>query len=126
MQDNAKLPEGLPAPELIRFGYVERRREDRYLARTAVRVRIREQDHEGMTVDISRHGLRVALPEPVDVRRGSPVSVGLTSVQKKRNALDLMDVSYRVVGQRSMDDGALLMLERVTDRIPGWTIFSRN
>lgn len=102
------------APELLRFGYVERRREERYLARTSVQLRMRERTFSGMTLDISWHGLRAEFPDSVDARRGTPVFVGLPSMQKKREFLDLMEIPYRVVGSRDLTGTTQLMLERVS------------
>ena len=101
-------------PELIRFGYAERRREHRYLARTAVTVQIQDTAIDGMTQDLSWHGMRILLPAEVEVKQGSMIKVGLTTMQEKRGAIDLMNIPYRVAGFRYDKDGTLLMLERIT------------
>ncbi len=100
-------------PELIRFGYVERRREDRYLAETKVDVRIASRTFEGSSKDISTRGMRIQLQDHVDIRQGATVKVGLVSLQQKKSATNLMDIPYRVVHTLDGDEGTVLMLERI-------------
>jgi hypothetical protein len=100
-------------PELIRFGYVERRREDRYLAETRVEVRVGGSTYQGMSRDISTRGMRIALDARVDVRPGTMIKVGLLSLQKKKAETNLMDIPYRVVNTRLEEARCILMLERI-------------
>ncbi len=100
-------------PELIRFGYVERRREDRYLAETRVDVRIGAASYAGMSKDISTRGMRIRLDTRIEVKTGMMIKVGLVSLQQKKAATNLMDIPYRVVNSRQEEDGCVLMLERV-------------
>jgi hypothetical protein len=100
-------------PELIRFGYVERRREDRYLAETKVDVRIGNRNFEGISKDISTRGMRIQLHEQVDIKQGATVKAGLVSLQQKKSATNLMDIPYRVVHTLDGDEGTVLMLERI-------------
>jgi len=100
-------------PELIRFGYVERRREDRYLAETRVEARIGATTYSGMSKDISTRGMRIQLETPVEVKPGMMIKVGLVSLQQKKAATNLMDIPYRVVNSRREEGGCTLMLERV-------------
>jgi len=106
------LPEQL-RPELIRFGYVERRREDRYLAETRVAVGIGGNVYEGFSKDISTRGMRIQLDQHVTVKKGIAVKVGLVSLQRKKSGINLMEIPYRVVQTAAGDDGTLLMLERI-------------
>jgi len=105
-------PEDL-RPELIRFGYVERRREDRYLAETRVDVGIGGKVYQGLSKDISTRGMRIQLRKRVDVKKSASVKVGLVSLQHKKSAINLMDIPYRVVQTRDKEEGTVLMLERV-------------
>ena len=114
VQDRVELEQQLLNPVVIRYGYVERRRENRYLAKTAVELLVREERHTGMTVDLSWHGLRVVLPEAVDVKQGAMLKVGFPSMQKKRDNLDLMNMTYRIVNY-TQHEGTVLMLERLVD-----------
>jgi len=100
-------------PELIRFGYVERRRKDRYLAETNLDVRIGNRTFEGASKDISTRGMRIQLQECVDVKQGATVKIGLVSLQQKKSATNLMDIPYRVVHALGGDEGTVLMLERI-------------
>ena len=106
------VPDELLAPELIRFGYVERRREERYLAETAVEVLTGGKRVKGRTRDISTHGLAVLCDEALDLEVGSEIEVALVSLQKKRPSLNLMAVPYRVM---KIEHGSVtaLMLERL-------------
>ncbi len=107
------LPADGMRPELIRFGYVERRREDRYLAETRLDVKIGNKAYEGMSRDISTRGLCIQLEAKVDPKPGAGVKVGLVSLQQKKSATDLMDIPYRVVDVHHEESGSTLMLERV-------------
>jgi c-di-GMP-binding flagellar brake protein YcgR len=111
--ESLSLPVEYLQPELIRFGYVERRREDRYLAETRVDVRIGERTLQGMSRDISTRGMRILLDEKTDVRKGVTIKVGLVSLQQKKSSTNLMDIPYRVVATRDRDNATELMLERV-------------
>ena len=99
--------------ELVRFGYVERRREDRFLAETRVDVKIGGRSLEGMSKDISTRGIRIQLMERLAVKPGTPVKVGLVSLQQKKSSTNLMDIPYLVVNALNKDEGTVLMLERV-------------
>jgi hypothetical protein len=113
VKDKVSLTAEQLRPELIRFGYVERRREDRYLAETKVDVRIGNSSFEGISKDISTRGMRIQLQEHVDIKQGATVKAGLVSLQQKKSATNLMDIPYRVVHTQSGDEGTLLMLERI-------------
>lgn len=114
-QDIERLPV-VPAPELIRFGYVERRREDRYLAETAVEVIARGTRLKGRTRDISKRGLAVCVEESLAVAVGEEIRIALVSLQAKRPKLDLSQVPYRVVNTDGQGGATMLMLERVRDK----------
>jgi hypothetical protein len=98
---------------LIRFGYAERRREDRYLAETRVEVRFGGGVFKGMSKDISSRGIRILLEECIGARKGVTVKVGLVSLQQKKTATNLMDIPYRIVNSRDTDAGTELMMERI-------------
>lgn len=107
----------MPAPELIRFGYVERRREDRYLAETAVEINARAGRVKGRTRDISKRGLSVRLEQPLAVAVGEEIRVALVSLQAKRPSLDLSKVLYKIVKIDARDGATTLMLERQRDKL---------
>ncbi|TCK17457.1 PilZ domain-containing protein [Thiogranum longum] len=99
--------------DLVRFGYVERRREDRYLAETRVDVKIGDRSLEGLSKDISTRGIRIQLNKCLAVKPGAPVKVGLVSLQQKKSGANLMDIPYLVVNSVNNDEGTVIMLERV-------------
>ena len=101
-------------PELIRFGYVERRREDRYLAETRVHVSIGGTVYQGLSKDISTRGMRIQLQKHREVKKGIAVTVGLVSLQAKKPGTNLMNIPYRVVRAASQQEGTVLMLERIS------------
>lgn len=113
VQHRLSLPQEYLQPELIRFGYVERRREDRYLAETRVDVRIGEKTLQGMSRDISTRGMRIQLDRQVVVKKGITVKLGLVSLQQKKSSTNLMDIPYRVVGSHDREAGTEVRLERV-------------
>jgi c-di-GMP-binding flagellar brake protein YcgR len=113
VQQKLSLPPEHLQPELVRFGYVERRREDRYLAETRVDVRIGDKLLQGMSRDISTRGMRIQLDRRVAVKKGITVKLGLVSLQQKKSSTNLMDIPYRVVGSSDQDAGTMLRLERV-------------
>lgn len=113
VSEKLSLPPEYLQPELIRFGYAERRREDRYLAETKVDVRIGEKSVKGMSKDISTRGMRIVLDEKTTARKGVTVKVGLLSLQQKKSSTNLMDIPYRVVNSRDVETGTELMLERI-------------
>jgi len=113
VKDKLSIPPEDLRPELIRFGYVERRREDRYLAETRVKVSIAGKVCTGLTKDISTRGMRIQLHKRVDVKKSTCVKVGLVSLQPKKSGTNLMDIPYRVVQTRDEEEGTVLMLERI-------------
>lgn len=106
----------MPAPELVRFGYVERRREDRYIAETSVEIQARNGRVKGRTRDISKRGLAIRLEQPLSIAAGEEIKVALVSLQAKRPSLDLSKVPYRVVKVETADGVTTLMLERLRDK----------
>ena len=113
VKDKISIPPEDLRPELIRFGYVERRREDRYLAETRVNVSIAGKTYTGLSKDISTRGMRIQLHKCVDVKKSTCVKVGLVSLQQKRSGTNLMDIPYRVVQTGDEEEGTVLMLERI-------------
>ncbi len=99
--------------DLVRFGYVERRREDRYLAETRVDVKIGDRSLDGVSKDISTRGIRIQLKKNITVKPGAPVRVGLVSLQQKKSSANLMDIPYLAVNSLDNDEGTVIMLERV-------------
>jgi c-di-GMP-binding flagellar brake protein YcgR len=112
VRDRVEMAAASLRPELVRFGYVERRREDRYLAETRVDVKVGNSNFQGMSKDISTRGIRVHLEQDLDVQLGDRVSVGLVSLQKKKTATNLSNIPYKVV-KIIREAGTTLMLERV-------------
>ncbi len=106
--------DGVKAAELVRFGYVECRREDRYLVETAVNMVSGKQEISGTTRDISTRGMSVRLAASSQLEVGQELRIGLVNLQKKKSGTNLMDIPYRVV--KTDDRQQLVMLERIIGR----------
>lgn len=108
-----ELSQDILNPDLIRFGYVERRREHRYLARTAITVTVKEKEFSGFSSDISWHGLCVNTDSLLDIRPGILLRIGFPTMQEKRQSLQLLEILYRVVNA-THSEVSVLRLERIT------------
>jgi len=102
-------------PVTVRFGYVERRREDRYLVETRIAAATERGRLGGTTIDISTRGLRVNLESRADVHVGEELTIHLVSLQKKRPDVNLKKILYRVAGKPPAPS-TVLMLERLPNR----------
>lgn len=102
-------------PITVRFGYVERRREDRYLVETKIKADTGAGKFDGITIDLSTRGLRVQLESRSDIRVGEELTIHLVSLQKKRPDINLKKIPYRVMGKPPAPSTAL-MLERISAR----------
>lgn len=103
-------------PELIQFGYVEKRCEERYLAETSVEVICKAGKVKGRTRDISKRGLSIRLEQALTVTQGEEIHVALISLQSKRPSLDLSKVPYRVVRILREAGVVSIMLERMRNK----------
>lgn len=106
-----------PAPELLRFGYVEQRHEDRYRVALAVEVNIGNRSNAGETCDISLRGLCVQLKTlPGGVGRGDLVHVSFPGLQKRAGGkVRLRDIPCEVTRVDIRKGAARLALKRVMD-----------
>ncbi len=102
-------------PQLVRFLHVLKRREERYLAKTKVEVKIDGTVYPGVTRDLSTKGLCVQLDECSGARIGDTVHVGFLSFKGKGDAFDIKNIPYSVVRIED-DDGIRVMLTREKDR----------
>jgi len=100
-------------PTTVRFGYVERRREDRYLLETKITADIGSGKFDGITIDLSTRGLRARLKSRCDIRVGEELTIHLASLQKKRPDVNLKKIPYRVMGKPPAPS-TVLMLERIS------------
>lgn len=106
-----------PAPEVVRFGYVEQRHEDRYRVSLAVEVVVSNQQVDGETCDISLRGLCVKLNKlPNGLGRGDLVHVNLPGLQKRAGSkVRLRDIPCEVTRVEVHDGDVRLALRRVID-----------
>lgn len=104
----------LPAPELVDFGEVIVRREERLIARTKAEISVKGKRYAATTRDMSNRGLSMYIDEILPVKIGESVTVGLMSFGKKTYNFDLQNMPYRVVGFAN-GSPTLLRLEREKD-----------
>ena len=104
-------------PELLRFGYIEQRHEDRYRVSLAVDVTIANQHNKGETCDISLRGLRIQLKQlPGGLGRGDLVQVSFPGLQKRAGGkVRLRDIPFEVTRIKMADGVAYVALKRVID-----------
>lgn len=114
-QEVERLPV-MPEPELINFGYVEKRCEERYLAETSVEVIGKAGKVKGRTRDISKRGLSICLEQPLEILQDEEIKVALISLQSKRPSLDLSKVPYRVIRVVNKEGVISIMLERMRNK----------
>ncbi len=116
LAEKAAMAHG-PAPEVVRFGYVEQRHEDRYRVALAAEVTFSNQRAEGETCDISLRGLCVKLNKlPNGLGRGDLVHVNLPGLQKRAGSkVRLRDIPCEVTRIEIEGGGVRLALKRVID-----------
>lgn len=105
------------APELLRFGYVEQRHEDRYRVSLAVEVTLDNRQHQGETCDISLRGLCIQVKQlPPGVGRGDLVHVSFPGLQKRAGGkVRLRDIPCEITRVDVRDGVVRLALKRVMD-----------
>ncbi len=106
-----------PSPLIPHVIYRGKRKEERYLARTRVSVSLNGGQWEGVTVDLSRGGMRVECEGVLPVDRDADVSLSLVSLQQKRPDLDLSCIPYRVANLDKGEQATTLMLARQMESI---------
>jgi len=104
-------------PDSVKFGYLERRREERYMLQTQVDIASKGCTFSGVTQDISVRGLQVLIaPGQVSGQQvGDTVYLDFVGLQGKVNNVKLKDIEYRIANI-TLDDKLRLRLERVINR----------
>ncbi|MCG9581635.1 PilZ domain-containing protein [Vibrio tubiashii] len=93
---HARNPENNPV--CIYFDAQSRRREPRYQFKSP--IMLSEPDtatYEGISIDISKHGISVALSAPCKLKAGETCSVNFKELQLYDKKLPLGEVPYRVI-----------------------------
>lgn len=93
---HARNPESNPV--CIYFDAQSRRKEPRYLFKSP--IELREPDtslYEGVSVDISKHGVSIALKTPCKLKAGEFCSINFKELQLYDKKLPLGDVPYKVI-----------------------------
>ncbi|MDC5755865.1 PilZ domain-containing protein [Vibrio europaeus] len=109
---HARNPENNPV--CIYFDAQSRRREPRYQFKSP--IMLSEPDtttYEGISVDISKHGISVALAAPCKLKAGDTCSVNFKELQLYDKKLPLGEVPYRII--RVSPGGKQLQLAIIED-----------
>lgn len=89
----------LPAPvSMFRFKYFNQRKETRFQLRTKVLVKIGDVVLEGVSEDISVHGLKIELSSFYHDEENSMIKLSLPKLQNVTQKYKLTDLPYQVKG----------------------------
>ena len=86
----------------IRF--LDVRKEDRYQIKTPVRIYQNKDLFGGRTIDLSTKGMKVKFDNPVNLEKGSVVSLDFEEFQKNNPNKKLSNLKYRVVNTNKRKD----------------------
>ncbi|KII79870.1 PilZ domain-containing protein [Vibrio renipiscarius] len=84
-------------PISLYFDAQNRRRESRYQFRSPLFLSAQGQQAAGVTLDISRSGLYIALSNPIDLKAGDDCAINFSELQLYDRTLPLNNVPYNVV-----------------------------
>ncbi|EGU29913.1 PilZ domain-containing protein [Vibrio scophthalmi] len=84
-------------PISLYFDAQSRRREPRYQFRSPLFLSARGQQASGVTLDISRRGLYVALNTPIELKAGDQCDINFSELQLYDRSLQLNKVPYTVI-----------------------------
>ncbi len=101
----------------VKFGYLERRREERYLLQTQVDITLEGRTFSGVTQDISVRGLQVVIaPGQMPGQQvGNTVYLDFVGLQGKVSNVKLKGIEYRI-SNIVLNDKLRLRLERIINR----------
>lgn len=104
-----------PHLEPVALEYVNLRAHKRFLYKTSVTVKHKEQLVQGYTRDLSVMGLQIECEKPVDFKKGDIIKLSLPELQKITKKHDLSDLSYEVMAISKSLTTVNLKVHRVTD-----------
>ncbi|MDO6524604.1 PilZ domain-containing protein [Motilimonas sp. 1_MG-2023] len=84
--------------EQLPFKFVQQRQEKRYNYNTLVELTTKAGVLEGSTQDFSPRGLKIALTQAAQVKKGEKVLISLPKLQSLTKTMNLSRMVYRVVG----------------------------
>ncbi len=84
-------------PISLYFDAQNRRKEPRYQFRSPLFLTAEGQQASGVTLDISKHGLYIALSSPIELKAGDLCSVNFSELQLYDKSLPLDKVPYKVI-----------------------------
>ena len=83
--------------QAIKLEFVNLRSEQRYHLRSRCRVRSGSFSRDGLVLDISEHGLRIQVDEPIPGANRSEMQVSFTQLLQHHKNEPLTDVQYQIV-----------------------------
>ena len=102
-------------PKVSTVGYIWKRSEERYVARTALELIHNDVTYQGFSVNLSVGGMKLEVDQDLSIKEGDTAYVHLVSLQKKRRYLDLTKIEYEVVGLVKENGLNTVMLKRIID-----------
>ncbi len=84
-------------PVSLYFDAQNRRKEPRYQFRSPLFISSGEQQAAGVTLDISKHGLYIALSTPIELKAGDTCRINFNELQLYDKSLPLDNVPYKVI-----------------------------
>jgi len=114
-------------PAVIQFGYIEHRREERYLVSLETEIGLGKKSFPGTTRDISVQGMSVSMEQPLPggLSCGDVIRIGLPALSKRSKLPDLMNIPYEVCSLYK-DNNNLMKLKRVGKAGHAYTDFFQD
>ncbi|WP_194436326.1 PilZ domain-containing protein [Vibrio fluminensis] len=84
-------------PVSLYFDAQNRRKEPRYQLRSPLFISVEGQQAAGVTLDISKRGLYIALNSPIDVKAGDLCTIDFSELQLYDKSLPLNAVPYKII-----------------------------
>lgn len=101
-----RLPKAI---EVLKFAWLDKRREKRYKLRTEVEIFSGPKKCTGATEDISTRGLKLELDTNIKTKQNATVYVSFPSLQEITQQYKLVELPYRVM--HVSEDGYILHLQ---------------
>tara|TARA_B100000700_G_scaffold331347_1_gene463355 strand:- start:1948 stop:4413 length:2466 start_codon:yes stop_codon:yes gene_type:complete len=114
-------PPSLPQrSQAVKLEFVDLRSEQRYQLRSRCRVKSGSIVRDGMVLDISNHGLRIQVDEPIPGDTRSEMRVTFSQLKQRYKNEPLADVNYQIVNSDEANTTFNLKLtEQSANQAPG-------
>ncbi|OLQ87724.1 pilus assembly protein PilZ [Vibrio ponticus] len=112
-------------PVSIYFDAQNRRKEPRYQFRSPLFLTYEDQQASGVTLDISKHGLYIALSSPIELKAGQICTINFSELQLYDKSLPLNKVPYKVIRVSPGGKRVQLVIEDTSKNINTMKFFGR-